>query len=236
MNESRAISTNQDGLHEDLLELLERYSTTVWQRPIADHTRDAFRELKKFLNTNRPLILDSACGVGMSTCKLALQNPDHFVIGVEKSGARLQKFPSHKKALEEQCGHSLDNLCVIRADLQDMWRLLLREEVPIERNYILYPNPYPKKSQLGRRWHGHPVFPELFRLCPRVELRTNWDIYAREFASSWTYMAGSNHRVQELKEPEGLTPFEIKYDSSGQKIWLFRSFSPDSDLSPAEGF
>lgn len=74
-----------------------------------------------------------------------------------------------------------DNLLLLRADLVDLWILASRDDAwKVEEHSILYPNPYPKRSQLRSRWHGHPVFPVLLGLGGRITLRSNWKAYLDE--------------------------------------------------------
>lgn len=73
------------------------------------------------------------------------------------------------------------NLLLLRADLVDLWILASRDDAwAVEEHAILYPNPYPKRSQLRGRWHGHPVFPVLLGLGGRITLRSNWKTYLEE--------------------------------------------------------
>lgn len=74
-----------------------------------------------------------------------------------------------------------NNLLLLRADLVDLWILALRDNAwKVEEHSILYPNPYPKRSQLRSRWHGHPVFPVLLGLGGKITLRSNWKPYLDE--------------------------------------------------------
>lgn len=73
------------------------------------------------------------------------------------------------------------NLLLLRADLVDLWILASRDNAwEVKEHLILYPNPYPKRSQLRSRWHGHPVFPVLLGLGGRITLRSNWKSYLDE--------------------------------------------------------
>lgn len=74
------------------------------------------------------------------------------------------------------------NLLLLRADLVDLWILASRDSAwQVREHSILYPNPYPKRSQLRSRWHGHSVFPVLLGLGGRITLRSNWKSYLDEF-------------------------------------------------------
>lgn len=73
------------------------------------------------------------------------------------------------------------NLLLLRADLVDFWILASRDDAwTVEEHAILYPNPYPKRTQVLRRWHGHPVFPLLLGLGGKITLRSNWKAYLEE--------------------------------------------------------
>ncbi|MEJ2385643.1 MAG: hypothetical protein P8Y54_14885 [Xanthomonadales bacterium] len=72
---------------------------------------------------------------------------------------------------------------------------------------------------MQRRWHGHPVFPDLLALGGRLELRTNWSLYAQEFAWAAARLTGRTIRPGELPAAEALSPFERKYRASGHTLY-----------------
>ncbi|WP_075880650.1 tRNA (guanine(46)-N(7))-methyltransferase TrmB [Vreelandella massiliensis] len=211
LKRSRAVQSNQTGPHQDVSRRVARALAHPLQKPVAAHTQAAFDHAATWLGErNAPLILDSGCGVGLSTRRLAAAFPSHAVIGVDRSEDRLGR--DH--------GELPDNALLVRADLVDFWRLAARAGWSPERHYLLYPNPYPKAAHLNRRWHGHPVFPTLLALGGRLELRSNWQIYLEEFAEAVVQATGKQP-VVEAHHPNGdyLTPFEAKYDHSGQALW-----------------
>jgi tRNA G46 methylase TrmB len=85
----------------------------------------------------------------------------------------------------------------------------------------LYPNPWPKASQFKRRIHGHGAFPVLARLGGEVELRTNWNVFAEEFAQA-APLIGLNGAVETFTPAEPMTLFERKYRERGHALWRFR--------------
>lgn len=85
-----------------------------------------------------------------------------------------------------------DNMLLLRADLVDFWILAARDgQWDIEEHLILYPNPYPKRSQLRQRWHGHPVFPVMLGLGGKITVRSNWRTYLDEMCLAILAIAGS---------------------------------------------
>lgn len=210
----KPIESNQNGIHENLMETVRKHQNSLFQRPIADHTRQAFDAIaSQAEQCGRPLILDSGCGTAVSTRHIARLYPDAFVIGVDRSEARLGK--QYEDALPE-------NAVTVRADLVDFWRLAEDASWKLQRHFILYPNPYPKSMHLKRRWHGHPVFSTLLALGGELELRTNWRIYAEEFAEALRLSGYTDANATPFTPDEFWTLFEKKYDEAGQALYRVR--------------
>jgi len=207
---SRPVTSPQSGVHEKLAETVRRHLSAPFRRPSAGHTRAAFEAVtERLAKTDRPLILDACCGVGDSSRALAVMNPDHWVVGVDKSADRLSR---------ERAGQDPENLILIRADLNDFYRLAEEAGWRPVRHYVLYPNPWPKPAHLKRRWHGAPVFPSLIGLGGRLELRSNWKIYLEEFAAALR-IAGHESTLEAFGATSPITPFERKYSDSGHTLW-----------------
>lgn len=221
---SRAVSSNQDGIHDQLDALVSRHASTQFQKPVAAVNRSAFDDaVGAWRAAGSPaLILDAGCGVGLSTLKLARAFPQAFIIGVDQSADRLGRQLAWPDRLPQ-------NQIRVRADLVDFWRLLLEAGIHPERHYLLYPNPWPKKAHIGRRWHGHAVFPVIVALGGLIECRSNWRIYVEEFAAALQQLSGEKVDCQPYLDiaseqttmvlPDALTPFEEKYRRSGHALW-----------------
>ena len=205
------IETNQEGLHESLTVVVKKYAATGFRKPIAAHTQRAFDKIQAIVTEqNKPIILDSGCGTAMSTQIIAKKYPDALVIGVDRSITRLQKQVE---------GCLPNNAISIQADLVDFWRLATRAKWQVQRHFILYPNPYPKASQLNRRWHGHPVFQNIIELGGQLEIRSNWKIYVDEFVSA-LQISGYPDAQTEVFTPDNYwTLFEKKYHEAGQELY-----------------
>ena len=223
---SRIPTSAQTGIHEHLPTLLDRHRDSPFRKPYTDYNRAAFAasmERRERVAPAAPLILDSCCGVGESSIALALEFPEHYVIGVDQSADRLARRIADKSA--ERLPENVD---LVRADLVDYWRLLQAEGVRLARQYLLYPNPWPKIGHLARRWHGHPVFPSMLALGGDFECRSNWPIYVEEMARAITLATGRGV-VVEAYAPEPtqvLTPFERKYLASGHALSRLRVALP----------
>jgi tRNA G46 methylase TrmB len=208
---SRTVESDQHGVHQNLEKLVSRHLDNSSQKPFNEHTLAAFAYAEDWLrNWQGPLILDSCCGVGESTAIIAKQHPDARVLGVDKSALRTNKHQHYST--------SADNYLVLRADLNDFWRLALNAAWKLHKHYLLYPNPYPKASQLQRRWHASAAFPSIVALGGQLEVRSNWKIYIQEFAEALK-ISKFNCAVEAYQAPTAMTPFERKYWHSGQASW-----------------
>jgi len=227
---ARSVTTNQEGLYKDLERVVRKYAGTRFLRPVADHTREAFSKALDFVNSfyaNREgakdVILDSGCGTGESTLHIAKRFPNIPVIGIDKSAARLDRACSGKSP--SSTGDVPPNAFWVRAELLDFWRLAL-DEVNAERWHIpyhalYYPNPWPKQSEATRRFHLHPIFPTFLALGDSIELRTNWEVYAKEFEAAVRMLAPEGTRIECIPaEPTNAeTAFERKYKEARQQLW-----------------
>lgn len=214
---SRIPHSAQQGIHEALGKRLDRHFQHPFRKPFAACNLAAFEASTSLWDGRAALILDAGCGVAHSTIALARAHPEAFVIGVDQSAVRLARPKPYPAALLPQ------NMTLIRADLVDYWRLLHKAGMRLQKHYILYPNPWPKIGHLARRWHAHPVFPTILALGGTLECRTNWRIYAEEFAFALRHGGQPQAAVETFTATEALTPFERKYRDSGQTLYRIRT-------------
>lgn len=208
---SRHISSNQPDCHPDLESTVEKHIRHEFQRPILSHNKKAFAVADDIYQQHSDnFILDSGCGVGESTYHIAKNNPDAFVLGIDQS--------EHRLALNNDW-HLPSNALLLRADLIDFWRLAVASNWKLTEHYLLYPNPWPKKKHLARRWHGHPVFPAVLKLGGRLELRSNWAIYVEEFSRAVNKSLALKTEIEQWNPESFITPFERKYAAGDQGLF-----------------
>ena len=264
------------------------------------------------------VLAKSGCGTGKSSQLLGKLYPNHIIIGIDRSLARLnrsnvyrnnnnsnssnpdkpqkeeQEDPTTttkedqpdkqggdgtgtgdntiiKSSSSRELVQSKGNVVLVRAELVDFWRCCLLEqqqqqqeqrnnddnndEIPtgsllswsnIDAHYLLYPNPYPKKSRLQSRWYAHPGFPLLFHLLEnghspgnnnnnnnnktrKIVVRSNWKTYLQEFEQSTQILHENNNRFSyqsidgiQQRDPSqqaAWTNFEQKYDRAGETTY-----------------
>ncbi len=215
IDKSGLVTSKQTSLHPHLRSCILKHLEAPWLQPLHTPTVEAFGLMEKdgVLSGGRPIILDSGCGTGSSTQRLAEMFPRHLVIGVDRSLKRLEKSGFTTGFVRS------GNFILLRGELATFWRLLLSSGCSPERHYLLYPNPSPKPGHLSRRWHGHPVFPQLLSLGGEIELRCNWEIYALEFAEAVSLTTGADIDVLDFKPVQAISPFEQKYSERGQSLY-----------------
>lgn len=220
--DSKAIVSNQTGVHDKLDEVVKKHLAHRSRKPFQQHTLDAFEQVNQTVASHQgPIILDSCCGVGQSTRLLAKRNPEALVIGIDKSAHRLEK--NDQELVSKTDTADIGNFVLLRADLNDFYRLVEQHKWQVAQHYILYPNPWPKSKHLQRRWHGSAVFPEIISIGNTITLRSNWKLYLEEFLVA-AKIAGRSGEISIVEEQLPLTPFEAKYKASGQMCWQLQIF------------
>jgi len=208
---SRPIRSRQAGPHPRLGEIVARHLDADYRRCPGENGRRAFAFVADRLAAGS-FVLDAGCGTGASTFVLARRNPSRIVLGVDKSAVRLAIGQQ-----EIDAGTAPGNAILLRCELVDFWQLAAAAGLRCERQYLLYPNPWPKPEQVMRRWHAHPVLPSLLALGGTIELRTNWRVYAEEFAGALGFV-GQDVLCDTITADDPLTPFERKYAASGHQL------------------
>jgi tRNA (guanine-N7-)-methyltransferase len=210
----RQVESTQTGPHPRLRETVRKHLAAPYLRRPSDAGREVFAGIADQL-AQAPFILDTGCGTGASTLVLAREFPDRLVLGVDKSAARLA---TGRRLIDGSAAPA--NVGLLHCELVDFWQLAAAAGLRCERQFLLYPNPWPKPEHLKRRWHAHPVLPAILALDGAIELRTNWRVYAEEFAEALGLgLAGIDASFSEHTADESLTPFERKYAASGHALW-----------------
>lgn len=218
------IQTNQSGIHPKLHHVIQKHQQRPYQKEIHGREEVTMTKLQAILDQRtKNLILDSGCGTGMSTEKLARLYPQHTVLGVDKSLLRLGR--SKGKQIDTHIHHLCENAFLIRANLYDFWRLCSRNKMRFDYHFIYYPNPWPKSKQLMRRFHAHPVFPYLLHLSSSMYIRSNWLLYLEEmqYALSFYGLPSSVRDISPTTKPQTL--FEQKYFNVGESVYELKTIA-----------
>ncbi len=175
------------------------------------------------LGTTRPLPsfkdskvdLELGSGTGMFALNYAKQHSDRHLIAIEQT---VNKFNTFNRAVEVYQPH---NLTPVHADAA-LWVERYLPKHSIERLFILYPNPYPKKKHRNLRWHYMPAMHTILNvLQPNssitfcTNLRWLVDEAAAQFNKGWGLEIVSLEAVEQGSRAP-LTRFEKKYLERGE--------------------
>jgi tRNA G46 methylase TrmB len=222
---SRPVASPQSGPHPRLVEVVRRHLAMPSRAPVPAHTREAFEQVaaRRAREPTWPIVLDSGCGTGASTRALAITHPEAWVVGIDRSAARLARGPLASPAAMPP------NLVLARAEAAAFWRLARAAGWRLRRHWLLYPNPWPKPEHLMRRWHGHPAFADLLALGGEIRLRTNWRVYAEEFALALGVAGNQAALIHLDADAPPMSPFEAKYLASAQVLIELRAAPASAD-------
>lgn len=193
-------------------------------KPIRAFKAPPFESLNLPAPPEGKLDLEIGAGAGLHATRYALQNPDRFLVALERTSERFAKFKRRVAKYGE-----LTNLLALQADAQ-WWVPRHIQEPRLERVFLFYPNPYPKASQAHLRWPRSPFMGFLLdRLQPYGELllTTNIQSYFEEaklyFESYWGL------EVQAFPVTFDTTPrthFEKKYLERRESCFEIRARKP----------
>ena len=214
LGQSKQIYSDQKSIHEDLKKIVQNYITSEYLRPIDPKVEAFVKSLVVEAESFKGIIIDSCCGIGESSFHLSLENPEYLILGVDKSESRLSRNNKFKQKLPP-------NIIFRKGNMLDYWLAFKKfeDQLNIKKIYILFPNPYPKKSQLKKSWHAHPIIETLFSFACEIELRTNWEIYNLEFASVSGQFSRKIHYSGIYQPEKTITPFERKYKESLHNLY-----------------
>lgn len=216
---SSAVHSNQSGPHPRLVEVLRRHRAAEFRAPLLTPTW--WPALLSWWQQGAAPMLDLGCGCGESVQGLRSLHPDRRILGIDASLERLHRG-GHLEQANTLRLH--EDRAFLHGDAVGLVRLLASVGLRAPKVWLLYPNPWPKAAHLQRRWHGHAVFPQLLEVAAQIELRSNWPVYAAEFATAldvldWEGVAD----VLSLQEHgAALSLFERKYAASAHVLTRVR--------------
>jgi tRNA (guanine-N7-)-methyltransferase len=207
-----------------MISKLKRFAEVSNSPNVLEHDKDKIKKLvKKFVQKDKPLILELGCGGGEYTIGLAKAYPDKQIIGIDIQGERLWYG---MKDIEK---HSLDNALFIRDYVNNINKHFKRKS--INEIWITFPDPFPKKRQAKKRLTS-PVFLKIYKKILKrdglINLKTdNYDLYNYSKESITEFGGEITQATEDIyKNPDKLsqelkikTYFEGKHLKAGRTIY-----------------
>lgn len=192
-----------------------------WVRPFLDEEKEYLLKDFKEIKAHKTLYLEIGMGMGDFICESALINPDIFYIGLEKDETCVAR--AIKKAQELK----LNNLkiALLNADLLSEYY----DEKSIDRIYLHFSDPWPKKGHHKRRL-TYPTFLEKYKKVLKDDGLIIFKTDNKEFfIDSLEYFKEADLKTVEidydyhhLKRDEPLTAYEQKFKDLGQEIYYIK--------------
>ena len=162
--------------------------------------------------------LEIGCGDGEFSFSRALCFPERQIIAIEKTKNKIKKVKS-KPQLPS-------NLRVFHTNAV-WWVSHFLPEESLDRLFILYPNPYPKKRQENMRWVNRPFMSYLLKrlkIKGQVEIRTNKKFYYTELKEKMekNFPMMKCCQDMQLNNIPSETAFERKYKNQRSSCWSLR--------------
>lgn len=169
--------------------------------------------------STQPLYLEIGCGVGLHPIQFAKSNPNSRILAFERTRTKYQK------SLQRFIGNgSPENALIVHGDASFfLSELFLKNSSPspIDGIFILYPNPYPKKSQSNLRLAHMPltlVLNQILKQNATLTLASNKIEYITEahelIPPKTSLIVTKNHKIESNASPR--THFEKKYLARGE--------------------
>ena len=174
----------------------------------------------EFIYPNMPLDVELGCGVGLHPIQYSQQNPDRFLVALEHTKEKFDKF---KRRFISH--NSPSNLLPLHEN-GISWITHVLESKSVDRFFFLYPNPNPKPSQKNKRFHAMPFMSqviECLKINGTIHFATNEEFYSiecREYMKEVWKLEEVEYRIITSKDNfVGRTHFERKYLEQGQSIY-----------------
>ena len=173
---------------------------------------------KKFKNTN-PIWIELGIGKGMFTIDKAQSNKNINILGIEKFPSVLVTPVKKAEIL------NLSNLKFISSDAADIENWFL--ENSIDKIFINFPDPWPKKSHAKRRLLYFKFLNQYYKILKsnsKIEFKTDqlplFEFTLEEIREKTNFkIKNISWDLHKEKKNISMTEYETKFSSQGNKIY-----------------
>jgi len=182
---------------------------------------------KEYFGSDRPIHVELGMGKGKFISELSAAHPDINFIGIDMYDELIRRAGDKAVNVRKERGiETFDNLCLARWNIERIEDVFARGE--IERIYLNFSDPWPKKRHAKRRL-THPNFLRKYReiLNERGEIHFRTDSRLL-FEYSLNTFSEMDFRLRRISldlhrdgTPEGhiCTEYELKFLEQGQPIY-----------------
>ena len=187
-----------------------------------DFTKDSIPKPKSetFSYPEMPLDIEVGCGVGLHPIQYSLANPDRFLVALEHTREKFEKF--HRRFLNH---NGPKNLLPLHENAIS-WISHVLEKETVDKYIFLFPNPNPKASHQNKRFHAMPFMQQVIltlKIGGEILFATNELFYAQEcehfMTSIWNLKLKEKNQIKKEDGIRGRTHFERKYLERDETIY-----------------
>jgi len=202
-----------------------RMRVKKWAKPELDecpfYVKDPYEMRGKWLDAfqkKQPVYLELGCGKGVSTCRMALDNPcvNYIAVDINTSimGVAKRNAESVYRGVRE-----VDNLLLTNFHIEYIWKFLSKEDV-IDRIYISFCNPWDKRPKQAKHRLTHSrqltFYREFLKDGGEIYFKTDDDTL---FEESLAYFAECGFEIAYLTRDLHASGFTPNYETEHEKMF-----------------
>ena len=165
--------------------------------------------------------IEIGAGQGLHAVRYCQANPDRTLLAVERTHTRFARLNNRRLRHPE-----LKGLLPLQSDAMSVIAHYVTNG-QLQRVFLLYPNPNPKRKQANLRWHNSPFMGHLhakMHTGAELHLATNFKWYAEEAKAIMTSVWGFELAMEVELHGDNVEPrthFEKKYLARGETCYDF---------------
>jgi len=187
-----------------------------WVSPFLENEVEyTINDLNNF-KCDKPIYIEIGMGMGDFICESAKSNPDIFYVGLERVDVCVAR------AVRKASDNKLDNFVVMLADASNIEELVPPKS--IDRIYLHFSDPWPKKRQHKRRLTYMPFLVKYEKILKDDGCLIFKTDNVGLFDDSLEYFSQSNFELVEFSrdyknEKEPMTAYQAKFVAEGKPIY-----------------
>lgn len=199
---------------------IKNAENNIYDYDIVLKNSDHIINLKEIFNNNNPIELELGMGKGNFICKKAIEKPDTNYIGIEKYATvvlyAIKTYENNKNLIK----NNLRYLCM---DIKDILNIF--EEKSINKIYLNFSDPWPKKRHENRRLTSKDFLDKYKKLLVNngtIEFKTDnislFDYSLESFKNNNFKINFCTYDLHNENIDNIMTEYEEKFANLGNKI------------------